>query len=472
MADNTASLFEIKQSTRNPGHQGGSPERTPLAEQLRPAEWESFITAHLEDKEILARLQSGKGRFPSLLLWGPPGSGKTTLARLLASKFNVEFVQFSAVLSGVKDVRLVIERAKSVPRPTVLFVDEIHRFSKSQQDAFLPHVESGTISLIGATTENPSFYLNSALLSRMKVVNFKPLSDKSMLELLERACIAMEVELEDRSKELFVKVASGDARRLIGLFEEFSLWLQDLTLKYSKDKNNGGETEILTNSTENLKAEDLSTLCKSVSSLHEKVEQFLFHGSNPLRYDRDGEERYNIISAFIKSMRGSDPDAALYWGFRMLEGGEDPMFVIRRMIIFASEDIGNADPRALQLSVATADAFERLGMPEGRIPIAHCMTYLAAAPKSNRSYAAMHKALGAVKQNPDLPVPLHLRNAPTELMVSMGYAKGYRYPHDEKNGYVKGAKYLPEKLVKSKFYEPADRGYEKKINEWLGALKK
>lgn len=409
--------------------------QVPLAEVLRPQRFEDFAGIEALDPYLVAQMREGRGRIPSLIMWGPPGSGKTTLAKLIGRSFDCEFVELSAVLAGVKDIREVVEQAKEREKPTLLFVDEIHRFNKGQQDAFLPHVESGAIALVGATTENPSFYLTGALLSRCRVVALQPLSDEALLGVCRRGEERSGVGLSDGARAALVRASGGDGRRLLNLLEAVA-----------GIDSSGGEVS------------------------EERVQDFL--ASINLRvYDRDGEEHYNIASAFIKSMRGSDADAALYYGFRMLDGGEDPRFLIRRMVIFASEDIGNADPRALQLATATLQAFELVGLPEGRIPIAQCITYLATAPKSNRSYMAMHRALRAVKQYPTAPVPLHLRNAETGLMKSMGYGEGYRYPHDEAHGYSAGVRYLPEQVREGPFYEPSERGNEKTIKERLAWLK-
>jgi putative ATPase len=376
---------------------------------------------------------------PSLILWGPPGSGKTTLAKLIGSAFDCEFVELSAVLSGVKDVREVVEKAKDLPRPTLLFVDEIHRFNKAQQDAFLPHVESGIIALIGATTENPSFYLTGALLSRCRVVVLSPLSDEALLGVLGRGEAHYQIDLPEAARLALIRASGGDGRRLLNSLESFL------------EAFRGSGAQLA-----------------SVSE--EQVLEFLKKAHTAV-YDRDGEEHYNIASAFIKSLRGSDADAALYYGFRMLNGGEDPRFLIRRMVIFASEDIGNADPRALQLAVSTLQAFDLVGLPEGRIPIAQCITYLATAPKSNRSYVAMHRAIEAVNRYPSAVVPLHLRNAETSLMKAVGYGAGYRYPHDEDNGYASGVRYLPDEVRVPAMYEPSERGAEKVIGERLAWLR-
>ena len=405
--------------------------RRPLADRLRPANWEQF--AGLEDLEagLVEQLKTGQGTPPSLILWGPPGCGKTTLARLIGESFSAEFVQFSAVLGGVKDVRAIIAQAKTHQRRTILFVDEIHRFNKGQQDAFLPHVEDGTIVLIGATTENPSFYLNSALLSRARVLVLPALAQASLLKVLRHAAQLLEIELLPPTETLLLNFVGGDARRMLNAIESF--------------------VEVRSGTTEPVAAEELG--------------KFLGDRSTAF-YDRDGEEHYNMASAFIKSMRGSDPDAALYWGLRMLQSGEDPRFIIRRMIICASEDVGNADPRALQLATSTLQAFDALGLPEGRIPIAQCITYLACAPKSNCSYMAMKAALQAIEQHPKVGVPLHLRNAPTKLMKDRGYGAGYQYPHDFTPGAV-DAQYLPDELAEQTFYRMQDSGYEKVMRERL-----
>ncbi len=408
--------------------------QVPLAEKLRPRALVEFAGVESLDAHLVRQLQRAEGRIPSVILWGPPGSGKTTLAKLIGAAFDCEFVELSAVLAGVKDVREVVEQAKRLAKPTLLFVDEIHRFNKGQQDAFLPHVEAGTIALVGATTENPSFYLTGALLSRCRVIVLKCLDDSALRGVCERGEQELGLCLSDGARSLLVGASGGDGRRLLNLLEAYS-----------------------------------SGRDRSVAPSEESVAQFLStcHGAF---YDRDGEEHYNLASALIKSLRGSDPDAALYYGFRMLEGGEDPRFLIRRLVIFASEDVGNADPRALQVAVSTLEAFELVGLPEGRIPIAQCITYLATAPKSNRSYVALHRALDAIKQHPNAPVPMHLRNAPTTLMKSVGYGKGYRYPHDEAHGFAAGVRYLPDQVNGAPFYEPSERGNEKTIRErqiWL-----
>lgn len=422
---------------KSPSRQAQSSLQRPLADRMRPAAWEFFEGLESIDRALVAQLRSGKSRPPSLILWGPPGSGKTTFAKLVGSSFDAEFIELSAVLSGVKEVREVVADAQSRERPTILFVDEIHRFNKAQQDAFLPHIENGTIIFIGATTENPSFYLNGALLSRCKVVVLRSLADEALQRVLQRATQDVGISPADGAAQLMVQFSGGDARRLLNLIEEL------------------GRSPLIPQG-ELLTPELLRTFLGDQKTLF---------------YDRDGEEHYNMASAFIKSMRGSDPDASLYWGFRMLESGEDPRFIIRRLMIFASEDIGNADPRALQLAVSTYDAFERIGLPEGRIPIAHCITYLASAPKSNRSYIAMHRALKAIGDHPKVSVPLHLRNAPTGLMKNLSYGAGYEYPHDAEGGYARNVRYLPDEIGKVQFYEPVERGYEKTIAERLALLR-
>lgn len=416
------------------------PVRTdaPLAERLRPRGWDEYHGLAEIDPALTTYLRAGKGRPPSLILWGPPGSGKTTVAKLIGRTFSCRFVEISAVMVGVKEVREIVAEAKEHAVPTVLFVDEIHRFNKAQQDAFLPHIENGTIVLIGATTENPSFSLTSALLSRARVVALNALTAESLGAIVARAAQALGIAIAPDAHEVLFRYAGGDARKLLNLIERV------VSLRPVGEKDTPVTRDVLT-----------GILRDTPSAL----------------YDRAGEEHYNTISAFIKSLRGSDADAALFWGLRMLEAGEDPRFIIRRMVIFASEDIGNADPRALQIAVATSAAFEQLGLPEGRIPIAQCITYLATAPKSNRSYAAMHKALDAVRVYAKVTVPLHLRNAPTKLMQGLGYGAEYEYPHDTAEGYVHGVQYLPDECRGESFYLPSDRGYEKNIGERLALLK-
>jgi putative ATPase len=378
----------------------------------------------------------------SLLLWGPPGSGKTTLARVIAAALALPFEQLSAVLGGVKDVRAIVERAEQRlaidGRPTLVFIDEIHRFNKAQQDALLPHVERGTIVLIGATTENPSFEVISPLLSRMRVLTLQPLGAAEVGALVDRALADRDrglgklgLALTDEAREALLGHAQGDARIALG------------TLEVAAELARGSGEQTI----------DARWIAEAAQR-------------KSLRYDRAGDEHYDVISAFIKSMRGSDPDAALYYLLRMLEAGEDPLFIARRMVIFAAEDVGNADPAALPLAVAVRDAVHFVGLPEGRIPLAQGVTYLAAAPKSNAAYLALGRAAEAVRESGTLPVPLHLRNAPTPLMRAQGHGRDYRYPHDHPGHFV-AEHYLPPELRDARFYEPSAEGAEAAIGRRL-----
>jgi putative ATPase len=417
----------------------------PLAERMRPQTLEAFVgQTHLLDKDSLLRQAIVEDQLFSVIFWGPPGSGKTTLARIMAQETKSNFEAFSAVLSGVKEIRQVIDRATIARRhhqkSTVLFVDEIHRFNKAQQDAFLPHVESGLITLIGATTENPSFEVIAPLLSRVRVMVLKPFSREALLTILERALNdindgfgGFSLEVEPEALEHIVWAADGDARTALNNLEAAASLIQNKNVQDRKMTRTVVET-----------------------ALQKKA----------LRYDKTGEEHYNIISAFHKSLRGSDPDATLYWLGRMLVAGEDPLYIARRMVRFASEDVGNADPRALSVAVSAMQAFQFVGLPEGNLALAQAAVYLATAPKSNALYAGYGQVTRAIGETGSLPVPLPIRNAPTRMMKDLGYGKGYKYAHDFPDAYVPQA-YLPEALRGQIFYRPTGRGYEKIIKERL-----
>lgn len=419
----------------------------PLADRMRPRSPDEFFgQQHLLGEGKPLRLAIESGNLHSMIFWGPPGTGKTTLARMIAGHADAQFLTISAVLSGVKDIRAAVEQAKQarqMGRGTVLFVDEVHRFNKSQQDAFLPHIEDGTFTFIGATTENPSFELNNALLSRARVYVLKSLCADDIDIILQRALEDKErglgmrpIDLPEALRHRIAEVADGDARRALNLLE--------IAADFAERE---GGREVITE-----------------AALNEVL------AGGVRRFDKGGEAFYDQISALHKSVRGSNPDASLYWFARMIDGGVDPLYVARRVVRMASEDIGNADPRGLQLALNAWDVQERLGSPEGELAIAQAIVYLACAPKSNAVYMAYKAALTDARAGGSLEVPIHLRNAPTKLMKELGYGHEYRYAHDEPEAYAAGESYLPEELTERKYYQPVPRGLEQKIAEKLKHL--
>jgi len=427
---------------------GDAAARGPLPDRMRPRRLDEVVGQDaLAGPRGLLRTLAASGELPSLILWGPPGSGKTTLARLLAEASGSRLESLSAVMAGVKEIREAVERARRERRGgrrTLLLLDEIHRLNRAQQDALLPHVEQGVVTLVGATTENPSFEVNAPLLSRCRVYTLERLSAESLATLVRRAAADRErglgasgLELAPEVVTAIAELADGDARRAL-------LLLEAAAALAAQRGAAGGRVGL----------DDLREVA----------------GARLLVHDRDREEHYNVVSALIKSLRASDPDAALYWAARMLEAGEDPRFVARRLVIFAAEDVGNAEPQALPLAVAAYQAAERIGMPEARIPLAQAVTFLACAPKSNASYLGIERAREAVAAHGSLPVPMHLRNAPTGLMRGLGYGAGYEYPHDAPDAFV-ATPNLPDALGAPRFYEPTDRGAENALAERLASLR-
>ena len=421
----SGSLFEEDKPT-------GPPADAPLADRMRPQRLDEMVgQSHLLDPGKPLRIAIERDQVPSMILWGPPGVGKTTLAQVVAKITKSTFIPFSAVLSGIKEIKDIMaaaEKARRLGRRTIVFVDEIHRFNKAQQDAFLPHVERGNITLIGATTENPSFEVISALLSRTRVFVLEPLSDEDVIMLLRRAIVREQFNIDEESVRSIAALANGDARAALNIL--------DLAVKGTP------AGQPITKAT---------------------IEQA---SQKTLLYDKTGEQHYNIISALHKSLRNSDVDAALYWLARMLEAGEDPLYIVRRLVRFASEDVGLADPRALRIALDAKDAFAFIGLPEGKLALAQCVIYLAAAPKSNSVYAAYDAVVSDVENTRNDPVPLHIRNAPTRLMKNLGYGKGYQYAHDVEDK-VADMECLPDSLKGRKYYNPQETGEETEIKRRL-----
>ena len=416
----------------------------PLAERLRPESLDELVgQQHLAGKGSILRTSIEQGKVPSMILWGPPGTGKTTIANIIAHTLQLPFFTLSAISAGVKDVREVIDIAKRTDK-AILFIDEIHRFNKGQQDALLGAVEKGTITLIGATTENPSFEVNSALLSRSQVYVLKPLDEADLVKLLQHAMkddeLLSQKNIGLKETTALINISGGDARKLLNLFE---LVIDTLST------GNAGDAD--------------HPIIVTDSAVMEIAQQRI------AMYDKSGEQHYDIISAFIKSIRGSDPNGAVYWLARMIEGGEDVKFIARRLVILASEDIGNANPTALVMANTTFDAVNKIGYPESRIILSQCAVYLASSPKSNASYMAINEAIAAVHQHGDLPVPLHIRNAPTKLMKNLNYGKGYQYSHSYENNFAQ-QEYLPDALAGRAFYTPGKNAREEELRRYLKNL--